>query len=244
MVGGSLYSTASGEKNESLKTTQTLFHASIVSFVGAVFLVMSFSSPYWLQSWEDTQSPFQNMGLWEMCFDNFRFPYFQFDKLWNGCHAMWGTEFRLIREWLMPWWLMVVQLFAVLAFTICFIEQVLLTCLLLRFPLEWVLRFEWQMVVFTTVCNGVISVLLFLCLAVFGGCCWDRAWVLYPNYNYVSWSYAVAGFSMLAHIVATYILFFESKNAKEKREHNNALVMQMYPPDHASLSTYHGSQYI
>ena len=35
-------------------------------------LLIAFCSPYWLQSWEDTHSPFLNMGLWEFCFYRFR----------------------------------------------------------------------------------------------------------------------------------------------------------------------------
>ena len=68
-------------------------------------------SPYWLQSWEDTQSPFKKMGIWEFCFYKFRHPDYQFDHLFHGCHPLYGEEFRLIREKLLPGWLMVVQLF-------------------------------------------------------------------------------------------------------------------------------------
>ena len=63
---------------------------------------MSYASPYWLQSWEDTDSPFKNMGLWEFCFYKFRHPDYQFDKLFHGCHALYGDEYRLIREKLLP----------------------------------------------------------------------------------------------------------------------------------------------
>ena len=63
---------------------------------------MSFASPYWLVSWEDTQSPFQNMGLWEFCFYRFRHPDYQFDHLFHGCHPLYGDEYRLIREKLLP----------------------------------------------------------------------------------------------------------------------------------------------
>ena len=55
---------------------------------------MSFASPYWLQSWEDTQSPFKNMGLWEFCFYKFRHPDYQFDHLFHGCHPLYGKKLR------------------------------------------------------------------------------------------------------------------------------------------------------
>ena len=51
------------------------------------------------------------MGIWEFCFYKFRHPDYQFDHLFHGCHPLYGEEFRLIREKLLPGWLMVVQLF-------------------------------------------------------------------------------------------------------------------------------------
>ena len=63
---------------------------------------MSFASPYWLQSWGGTESPFENMGLWEFCFHNFRHPDYQYDTLFDGCHWVWGNEYRYIREKLLP----------------------------------------------------------------------------------------------------------------------------------------------
>ena len=42
------------------------------------------------------------MGLWEFCFFKFRHPDYQFDHLFNGCHPLYGEEYRLIREKLLP----------------------------------------------------------------------------------------------------------------------------------------------
>ena len=116
---------------------------------------MSFASPYWLQSWEDTQSPFKNMGLWEFCFYKFRHPDYQFDHLFHGCHALYGDEYRLIREKLLPGWLIVVQLFVTLALITSFLGQLVIVCLLLRVPLEWILRFEWHFCGIALVCKGI-----------------------------------------------------------------------------------------
>ena len=82
--------------------SDALFYGSICAFVAGLLLLMSFASPYWLVSWEDTESPFKNMGLWEFCFYKFRHPDYQFDKLFTGCHALYGDEYRLIREKLLP----------------------------------------------------------------------------------------------------------------------------------------------
>lgn len=135
--------------------SEALFYGSIASYVAGILLLMSFCSPYWLQSWEDTQSPFKNMGLWEFCFYKFRHPDYQFDHLFHGCHALYGHEYRLIREKLLPGWLMVVQLFVTLALISSFLGQAVIVCLLLRAPLEWILRFEWHFCGIALVCKGV-----------------------------------------------------------------------------------------
>merc|ERR1712141_735080 len=118
------------EKAKAQKTSDALFYGSIASFVAGVLLLMSFASPYWLASWEDTQSPFKNMGLWEFCFYKFRHPDYQFDHLFHGCHALYGDEYRLIREKLFPGWLTVVQLSVTLALIASYLGQLVIVCLL------------------------------------------------------------------------------------------------------------------
>ena len=85
-----------------------------------------------------------------------------------------------------------------------------------------------------------LALLLFLSICIFGGACWDRDWLLYPNYNYVSWSYAFAVFSTLGHIIATFFMFVDCGKAKERKEKNKALIMQMHPQAYSSTtSSYH-----
>ena len=75
------------------------------------------------------------------------------DHLFHGCHALYGDEYRLIREKLLPGWLMVVQLFVTLALMASYFGQFIIVCLLLRFPLEWILRFEWHFCALALVCK-------------------------------------------------------------------------------------------
>ena len=84
------------------------------------------------------------MGLWEFCFFKFRHPDYQFDHLFTGCHALYGEEYRLIREKLLPGWLMVVQFFVTVAFIASYLGQAVIVALLLRYPMEIILRFEWH----------------------------------------------------------------------------------------------------
>lgn len=40
--------------------------------------------------------------------------------------------------------------------------------------------------------NCILGGFLFLAVAIFGGNCYRRDWLLYPSFNVLSWSYAFA----------------------------------------------------
>lgn len=118
---------------------------AIITFVAGLLLLMSFCSPYWIESYEESFSSFKNMGLWEYCFKDFSYPYYQFPRLFNGCHHIFSHEYYVIREWLLPGWLMVVQTFVTLAFILTFGSLVVMSLVLVRWPLKTVLQYEWLM---------------------------------------------------------------------------------------------------
>ena len=108
-------------------------------------------------------------------------------------------------------------------------------------------RFEYNIVLIDFIMKAVVTCMIFFCVAMFGGWCWDREWLLYPNYNYPSWSYGVAVFAMIINGVAAFFMYMEAVDAKERKEKNQNLLMMMYPSagfGTGSLSTYHGSQFI
>merc|ERR1712083_1280316 len=117
----------------------------------------------------------------------------------------------------------------VVAFMASYIGQVVVVALLLRYPMEIVLKYEWQFVGLAFVFKAATAVLLFLAICVFGSLCWDRNWLLYPNYHFVSWSYALATFACLGHLIAATLFFYEIRQAKTRKARNKALTMQMYP---------------
>jgi len=210
------------------KTSGYLMSGSILSFASLMLILMSFASPYWLASWQDTYSPFQNMGLWEFCFRRFRYPNYQFDKLFDGCHYVFSPEYFVIWEWLLPGWLMAVQTFVTLALMFSCSAQILSTLLLVRWPLNFVFRYQWQLLGFCTVLNAAKSFCLLLAVAIFGGQCWRRDWLLYPNFNYLSWSYALAVIAMILGIFASYSFFLDSKKMLLRKKESSNLVVQMH----------------
>lgn len=120
-----------------------------------------FCSSYWLESYDGTSSSFKNMGLWEFCFKNLRYPYYQFEKLFDGCHNVFSEEYYVIREWLLPGWLLVIQSFVTVSFLLSFSGQAILVMILVRFPLKFVLKNEWILSSVVCVCNSITSELNF-----------------------------------------------------------------------------------
>lgn len=130
----------------------------MLSFTGCIFLVITYSSPYWLASWEDTRfrnprsphyfitinlffrSPFLNLGLWTVCFHLFRHPKVQFDHLYSGCYSVWGDSLKMIAYWVVPGWMILIQVLATCSLITALTAQLLSISILLRLPLQIVLR--------------------------------------------------------------------------------------------------------
>lgn len=84
----------------------------------------------------------------------------------------------------------------------------------------------------------ISGVVLFLAVAIFGGQCWRRDWLMYPNYNHLSWSYGLAVISFMLHIFAAFFLYLDARTGYKLRKESRNLVMQMQPnpQSHHSLS--------
>lgn len=69
-----------------LNQLDALVLGAFLAYVAGVILMMAFCSPYWVESYDESFSDFKNMGLWEYCFKDFAYPYYQYPKKFNGCH--------------------------------------------------------------------------------------------------------------------------------------------------------------
>ncbi|XP_061712529.1 uncharacterized protein LOC133521533 [Cydia pomonella] len=221
--------------NEYPKASNATLIGATITYVAGLFLLFSFASPYWIESYPEMFDSFKRMGLWEYCFDRFRLPQYQLDKLFMGCHYIFSQEYYVIREYLLPSWLMAVQAFVTLALIFSLSAQVLLACVIVRWPLRTVLQYEWIFVSVSFLFVAVSSLFLFLAVAVFGGNCYRRDWLMYPSFHVVSWSYAFAVVAFIFFGVAAILLYMESKKLYELRLEARNLVAQMQhsQPEHA-----------
>ena len=53
------------------------------------------------------------------------------------------------------------------------------------------------------------GVLLLTASLVFAGLCWGRSWLLYPNYNHLSWAWAAALLAAWGHLAAAALAYLQ-----------------------------------
>lgn len=133
----------------------------------------------------------------------------------------------MIREYLVPGWLISVQFFVTIAFVLTMIALSVLSLVVIRWPLKAILQYEWIFIKIAFVCIAISSLFMFLGVVIFGSCAYRRDWLMYPKFNVLSWSYALAVVSFMVLGLASLILHKESKNAYEVRGEAKNLVMQM-----------------
>jgi len=237
------------EKGDYPRATNGVVFGAINAYIGYFFMMMSFCSPYWIESYEESGSSFKNMGLWQYCFKEFQYPNYQFPKKFTGCYNIFSHEYYVIREYLLPGWLMTVQAFVTMAFILTFAVLAVASFVIIRWPLKAVLQYEWILVRIAYLCSAISALFMFLAVAIFGGCAYRRDWLMYPKFNVLGWSYALAVVAMFFLGFAAAILFRESKFAYDARGEQKNLVMQMemqepgyHPPrhHHSTSRSLHG----
>lgn len=78
-------------------------YAAIFTFVSSLIGIISFVTPYWLAS--DGRAPirrFNNLGLWEVCFESFEDPSYRYDLVYRGCRWIFDKDFYLLSYFLKP----------------------------------------------------------------------------------------------------------------------------------------------
>jgi len=218
--------------------TKYLDIGCLTSFTGCIFLVISYGSPYWLASWQDTRSPFLNLGLWTSCFYLFRHPKVQFDQLYHGCYSVWGDSLKMIAYWMVPGWMILIQVMTTLALITSITAQVVSVCLVLRSPLQVVLRFERRLMKVLMLLNLISAVFMSVSVTVFPLYCWRRDYLLYPNYNYLSWSYKAGLASILACLTSLGSLYQELGEVVNREDKNLAVLYQFYPKLNPSSNSF------
>lgn len=133
----------------------------------------------------------------------------------------------MIREYLLPGWLMLVQLCVTLPFIFTFGALAIMACEICRWPLHFVLRYEWLLSTLSCIGIGISSFLLFIAVSVFGLNAYRRDWLMYPKFNVISWAYSCAVVAFMILGMSALLLLKESRTSYEQRREAKNLVMQM-----------------
>ena len=84
-----------------------------LSFVSFVLFVVAYSTDSWWISLKPQE--FENVGLWNICFNHYRHRFDFYGKIYTGCWWIFSPELRMLFSWLSRPWFRVVQAFATLA---------------------------------------------------------------------------------------------------------------------------------
>ncbi|XKL62641.1 hypothetical protein PGB90_002474 [Kerria lacca] len=211
------------------RASDKLVVGGFLVYVGGLFLMVSFFSPYWISSYDESFSSFRNMGVWEYCFNNFRYPYHQYDQVFDGCKGVLSNDYIVIREWLLPGWLLALEFLISIGLFYTLGAQLILAGIVTRYPLKFILKQEHILIPISFVASVISCVCIFLMIIIFPLNCWRRDWLMYPRFNHLSWAYYSLFFSLFFHICGTRYLYEETRYSWNKRKENRSLVMQMYP---------------
>ncbi|UYV77751.1 pck [Cordylochernes scorpioides] len=199
---------------------------ALAGFCGTVFLVVAVASPYWLKSYPKTYSEFKHLGLWEACFSNYHHPKYQYDSTFDGCHGFLSQRFMNLREWLQPGWFIFVQAMMVLALLFSLSSLVLVGLLMMRY----LLQYELLMMAAILCLTSLAALPTLFAVSVFGALAFDRSWIQYPNFNHLSWSYALAVVSFFMHLISAGLLLRETCSARDRHRRYNSYLYNVGQP--------------
>ncbi|XP_042896666.1 uncharacterized protein [Parasteatoda tepidariorum] len=164
------------------------------AILGCLTLIIALSSPYWLVSNPDSGSNFVRLGLWNVCFKEYRHPSLKFDSIFDGCYSFHGHRSETIRNLLQPGWFVLVQCLT----TCATLLSALSICLLAYMTLQVEREIKIFVSAFVFVLEALSALLAFLGACVFGAMSFERSWIQFPKSNSLSWGY---GFVVLSAIL-------------------------------------------
>ncbi|KAK4467888.1 hypothetical protein MN116_008499 [Schistosoma mekongi] len=167
--------------------------AYISTYAAFVFLLISFVTPYWLQSWPRLHTPFLRLGLWEFCVNGFVQRLDPNMVSYYGCWWILSPYLRNIFTDLVPFWFLIIQVMV----TISLCLQIVAVVTLIAYMCKRIRHVERQSFFMSliTFCHSCSSILLFISVVIFGVNYQNEIWMPYPTLNWPSWSY---GFAILA----------------------------------------------
>ncbi|KAH8371039.1 hypothetical protein KR093_005960 [Drosophila rubida] len=194
------------------RNTKVALGISVFSFL---LFVIAFATPYWLVTDGRIQNPrFTNLGLWEVCFNNFQDIHRFYDTRFTGCMWVFEEEYYIIHDFLLPGFYIAVQLFATLCFVMCLIALPL-TLGILRTSRDD----DRYVVLLLTIgsCEVLASIFAFIAVVIFGAKGDSRDWMPGWQNNDMGWSFAFAVVGGVMLLPAGILYMVEARRERYKR---------------------------
>ncbi|XP_053211347.1 uncharacterized protein LOC128394988 [Panonychus citri] len=230
----STLSGASTEKHSSRSKfyiTRKYEATSLLCLIAWIFLIVSFAAPYWLSSFTKAYASFVRLGLWDVCFNNYRHPPYQYDEKFDGCNWIYSAKYQNIREWLQPGWFIMVQAMLTLALIFTTLALILISASLMYY----LVRYH---IVVTAVAAGleaISAICMLIGISIFASYAFERSWLQYPNFNHLDWAYFLAVITMILLFIASGLLIKESWREYQRKRKMTNLVYSMRPRNGGSI---------
>ncbi|XP_015114278.1 uncharacterized protein LOC107039267 [Diachasma alloeum] len=191
--------------------------------VALVCVAVAFATPSWLASdWRITSTNLNKIGLWTHCYKSLPDPAAADapTQFFVGCRWIYDpftAGWSDIREFLIPPFMIITQLF----FTICFVLMLIAFALVIFFTTcldpehrRFVqLIYSIGFILIVAGVSGAIGVIVFACLAN------GKGWMPDHENNYFSWSFALGVIGSVLCIIAGGLFLVEASVQKKKRRY-------------------------
>ena len=98
--------------------TKNYKFACLMLFFMNILNLISFLSPYWIKTKTLIDHEITNLGLWEICFNDFQNIQMARKIYLDGCKQILSTEMFQLRYWFLPNWMKGVQLLCISNFAL------------------------------------------------------------------------------------------------------------------------------
>jgi hypothetical protein len=99
----------------------------IVAFIAFVLNLTANSSDRWWITYKKQE--FENVGLWQICFNKYRHRFDFYGKIYTGCWWLFSPEIRMLFSWISTTWFRVVQAFSTLSMIFSLFAVILIAIL-------------------------------------------------------------------------------------------------------------------
>lgn len=209
-----------------------------ISAMAFTLFLIAFVTPYWLVTDGRLSDPrFTNLGLWEVCFNNFQDIHRFYETRFKGCMWVFEEEYYIIHDFLLPGFYIAVQVFATLCFVMCLIALPL-TLSFLRTSRDDD-RYVFLLLTIGS-CQILGSLFGFIAVVVFGAKGDSRDWMPHWQNNDMGWSFALGVVGAVFLLPAGVLYMVEAR--RERYKHLNEISTREAASEYGGGDDYYTQQ--